>query len=250
MAKFAYENQKMERSVTTYGRDWDVATLRKHAQLGANWPCFYGAEVTGQRETYREHWDRFKDGWKYTCGLRQLEAPCVVYSLGSCGNMDFEAALMRVAPFCEMHIFDKDNFGLEEWFPDAAVRSRVHFHRMFIAAFDDTTKNPPRRSLESITRELGHSHLDVLKMDVEGAEFDLFGIGRAGHVPISIGQVQLELHMKGRTPQQVMGLVEHLEECGLRIFHKEVNARYNPECVELAFVQENWTPARKDFAGC
>lgn len=78
-----------------------------------------------------------------------------------------------------MHIFDKDNFGLEKWFPDEGVRKHVTFHRAFITAKGENAQaDPPLRTLGGIMKELGHTHIDILKMDVEGAEFDvLSGIG-------------------------------------------------------------------------
>ena len=43
-------------------------------------------EIIGDMDTFEKKGDKYTDGWKFTCGLRQLES-CVVYSLGSCGNM-------------------------------------------------------------------------------------------------------------------------------------------------------------------
>ena len=96
--------------------------------------------------------------------LRLLQEPCVIYSLGSFGNMAFEAALLAARPQCRIHIFDRDNFDLREWFPKASARSHVVFHRAFISGADDLKADPPRRTLRSIMAELGHSHIDVLKV--------------------------------------------------------------------------------------
>ena len=68
--------------------------------------------------------------------------------------MRFEALVAEANPSCEIHIFDNGAYGLSRWFPDAAVRQRVHFHHRFISRIDDPRANPPRQTLESIMREV------------------------------------------------------------------------------------------------
>ncbi len=180
--------------------------------------------------------------------------------------MAFEAAVLETLPGCEIHVFDKDSFGLEKWFPDPAVRAHVKFHRYFIAHTDDTNADPPMRSLSSIMAELGHKHLDILKVDIEvkrqtacarwcgvqtcicltrvrqGAELQVL----RGKLP-SIGQLQVEVHLSGVTDAKTVykELFATLEQCGLRLFHKEINARYDDSCVELSFIQKEWRPEKK-----
>ena len=208
---FTYENQKIERGKR-------ASTLV--AQFDANWPCMWGEAITGAMET-KARWGKYMDGWKFTCGLSLITEPCVVYSLGSSGNMAFEVGVLKAKPHCETHIFDKDSFGLEQWFPTEDARARVKFHRAFIAERDDLAMNPPHRSLASIMKELGHTHIDLLKMDIEGAEY-----GALSQSLPSIGQLQLEAHTKLQSASAYSKLFEHLEAHGLRLFHKEVNARY------------------------
>jgi len=237
LAEFTYRNQMMER------RHWFVNTLL--AKYEAEWPCFWGEEAVGDFATWQKHWDQLKDGWKFVCGLRHIADPCIVYSLGSSGNMAFEVGIMAAQPQCRVHIFDKGAFGLERWFPDEKVRSRVKFHRTYIASHDDLTVNPPQRTLRSIMAELGHKHVDILKADVEGAEFDMFSTPEL--VP-SVAQVLLEVHLVLSHPERDYDqLIRNLEKRNLRLFHKEVNARYDRNCIELAFIQRQWRPWRKNY---
>lgn len=109
MAEFAYENQKGERS-----EDKPLNSL--FSRYGANWPCFWGETAVGDLKTWQDNWNTYKDGWKvrttyfcnvvstlqpnivayktykskYVCGLSHITDPCIVYSLGSSGNMAFE----------------------------------------------------------------------------------------------------------------------------------------------------------------
>lgn len=48
------------------------------------------------------------------------------------------------------------------------------------------------KSIEDITNELGHKHIDVLKMDIEGAEYDV--IEDILNTKISITQILVEFH--------------------------------------------------------
>lgn len=88
MAEFAYENQKGERNE-------NAPISAKFAKFGANWPCFYGETAVGDLNTWKYKWAKYKDGWKYVCGLSYITEPCVVYSLGSSGNMAFEKNLLE-----------------------------------------------------------------------------------------------------------------------------------------------------------
>ncbi len=255
LAEFVYRNQaSTERGSTP---------SPLIARFEAEWPCMWGELATGTLRTFTDPKTApmFKDGWKvstcfpspfpvsaqrmpqFTCGLLFLTQPCVVYSLGSSGNMAFESNVMEIQPNCELHVFDRDSYGIDAWFPPE-VRSRVKFHRFFISDRDDVSAVPPRRSLSSIMRELGHTHLDILKMDIEGAEISIL----KGSLP-SIGQLQVEVHLNGlaTAATDYPAIFTTLERCGLRLFHKEANARYDTNCVELAFVQRDWRPERKNY---
>eukprot|EP00607_Mallomonas_marina_P002424 CAMPEP_0182428430 /NCGR_PEP_ID=MMETSP1167-20130531/23023_1 /TAXON_ID=2988 /ORGANISM="Mallomonas Sp, Strain CCMP3275" /LENGTH=274 /DNA_ID=CAMNT_0024611353 /DNA_START=102 /DNA_END=926 /DNA_ORIENTATION=+ len=239
IAAFTYDKQKLERS-----RVHKISSAL--SLFGANWPCLWGEEVTGAMDTWEKHGDKFEDGWKFTCGLRRIKSPCIVYSLGSCGNMAFEKALLQDNPSCEIYIFDKDNYGMEDWFPDPEARKHIHFQKAFISASpqNSNAKDVPVKTLESIMTEYGHKYIDVLKMDIEGEEWDILN----GPLPY-VGQLQVEVHLpKNHLQAQVKSLsrmFDNIEKHGLRLFHKEVNARYDMNCMEFAFIQEQWTPSRK-----
>jgi hypothetical protein len=88
MAEFAYHEQKGERNP-------NAPVSEDFARYGANWPCFWGEMAVGDLETWKTKWGYYKDGWKYVCGLELITEPCVVYSLGSSGNMAFEKDLLK-----------------------------------------------------------------------------------------------------------------------------------------------------------
>ena len=45
------------------------------------------------------------DGPKWTCGIQLLQQPCVIFSLGSNDNIDFEKAMYKWGR-CGIHVFD------------------------------------------------------------------------------------------------------------------------------------------------
>jgi hypothetical protein len=71
------------------------------------------------------------------------------------------------APHCEIHTFDKKMSSdlLQNWFTAEQLKTdKVHTHEMFISTKDDLSANPPNRTVSSIMAELGHTHIDILKV--------------------------------------------------------------------------------------
>ena len=254
IASYTYERQKVERK-----RRAGLSTSL--AVFGANWPCMWGEEVTGYIQESGGHEKKFGDGWKFTCGLRRIQPPCVIYSMGSRGNLVFELSVLDANPSCIIHIFDKDNYDVMKSLPRNSrskhknaykrAKNQIIFHNIFIGQFDNFSSVPPVHKIDTVMSQLGHTHLDVLKMDIEGTEWEVL------NEPLpSIGQLQVELHLYGNrtvnmTDDQkvsyIRALFDNVERHGLRLFHREVNARFNTNCVELAFIQEYWTPGNKSY---
>lgn len=71
----------------------------------------------------------------------------------------------------------------------------------------------------------GHNFIDILKVDIEGSEFDVLGAlldaykGR----PLPFGQLQIEIHLWGKNFESFLTWWERLEEAGLRPFWTEVS---------------------------
>lgn len=103
------------------------------------------------------------DGAKWVSGLADLRAPCVIYSLGSNGDFSFEAAVVRASP-CEVHTLDCTLAAAPNSLPE-----RVHFHALCLG--DEDAPAAKFRSLGSIMAQLGHTRVDLLKVDIEGFEY-------------------------------------------------------------------------------
>jgi hypothetical protein len=75
---------------------------------------------------------------------------------------------------------------------------------------------------------IGHTHIDILKIDIESWEFDtmttLVNPYIASGKPLPFGQLQLEIHVWDRTFADILAWWEKLEKAGLRPFWTEASA--------------------------
>ena len=79
--------------------------------------------------------------------------------------------------------------------------------------------------------ELGHNHIDLLKMDIEGAEYEVLDEILRHELPVR--QILVEFHHRfpgigiGRT----LDTVKRLRDAGYKLFH------VSPWCEEFAFLK-------------
>ncbi|KAK1235087.1 hypothetical protein PQX77_001696, partial [Marasmius sp. AFHP31] len=76
-----------------------------------------------------------------------------------------------------------------------------------------------------------HTHIDILKVDIESWEFDLLTTlvksYRNAGLPLPFGQLQLEIHAWHKSFKEFLEWWQMLEEAGLRPFWTEPNLVYN-----------------------
>jgi len=203
------------------------------------------------------------DGGKWVCGLEHIQKKkkCVIYSFGINGESSFEAALLEAAPGCEVWGYD---FSVSGWGPELMSYShRAHFEPWALGPIDNhgSNVNVQMWSLRKLMEHNGHDFIDILKVDIEGAEFaslstffdfyesqprpasatdspmDFTSSGTrhdfVGH-PLPIGQLQIELHPReseeiSREYSSFSGFLswwEKMERLGLRPFWTEPNLVY------------------------
>lgn len=184
------------------------------------------------------------DGGKWLCGVRRLKSPCVIYSLGSGGDSSFEESMLSLTP-CDVHTFDC-TIGLNTSHP------RHFYHKTCIGV------PPPGHSLAAffksyreVTEQLGHRHVDVLKVDIEGYEYQLFeNWSEAELLPL---QVSVELHFQCSTvpASPVRGIPEmmlffaHMSNLGYATVNREPNSGASC-CYEYTFIRVEF-PALHDY---
>jgi len=103
-------------------------------------------------------------------------------------------------------------------------------------------------TLESLMKMNGHTHIDILKIDIEGWEFEtmttLLNPYIASGEPLPFGQLQLEIHIWSKTFAEYLTWWESLEIAGLRPFWTEPNLIYQnynnkdhkPDLAEYSFL--------------
>eukprot|EP00440_Ansanella_granifera_P046697 gb/GFBE01050570.1/.p1 GENE.gb/GFBE01050570.1/~~gb/GFBE01050570.1/.p1 ORF type:complete len:421 (+),score=66.83 gb/GFBE01050570.1/:1-1263(+) len=222
-------------------------------------PCLWGEEFTTD-EPGSSH------GYS-TCGLRQLRplkwdvegrTPCVVYSFGCDGEYSFERSIAAIhGANCEIHIFDPLEPGvpIEDALADLDVKA--FFHQTSLLDFDGQALLKPwnhmgevsseTKTLTTIMEELGHSHIDVLKIDIEGHEHRVFSHLAEVGWPSMPGQVYLEVHkapgFHRYDEQYVDRLISTLERADLQLFKAERPPRWcQASCVQLSFIHRDWRP--------
>jgi FkbM family methyltransferase len=172
-----------------------------------------------------------------------LAPDSVVYSVGVGDNIAWELALMDRFGLT-VHAFDPTPASVA-WIAHRELPPRFRFHPLGLAGHDGTLHfAAPRRGspfnyrpmanslapgrnmteapvcrLTTLLRQLGHDHLDLLKMDIEGGEYAVLDDLLASSVPVRQLLVEFHHHLPGIGIARTEQAVRALEQAGYRIFH-------------------------------
>ena len=153
---------------------------------------------------------------------------CIIYSFGIFNESSFESEMIGRTPHCQIwgYDFSVNKFGADLDRPEA--KGRTHFTQVGIAGKSDTAKDPPFISIQDLMAINGHDHIDILKMDIEGFEFEAmrsfieYYQSRDEEVPLS--QFLVEIHLDETTSwDMVVAWWELLESAGFRPVWTEPN---------------------------
>lgn len=193
-----------------------------------------------------------RDGHKWVCDPHRLaqKKDCLVYSFGCNGNVDFEKAVLEVAPHCEIHIFDPGFYEMEV----ETSLPNAHYHQYGVKPSYETdpslhlNKDLPEgefKTFQEIVRELQHNKrtVDIFKMDIEGGEWTTFRdwVKGPGNMfswmgtDILLQQILIEVH---DAPIIANTFFAELHKAGYAMFHKEPNIQFaGGDCVEFGFIK-------------
>ena len=165
---------------------------------------------------------------------------CVVYSIGSNGDFNFELGMQKEVGegVCEFHIFDMGDYKSKV----PADLKRAHYHQWGLTVQDPNVDKPiPGQQfygLLDIIKLLGHEKLDVIdifKIDCEKCEWKTYQDWIGAGIPL-LHQIQVELH--NAPGQKAIDFFDTFERAGYLRFHKEANIQFSDgECIEYAFVK-------------
>ena len=172
-----------------------------------------------------------------------LNSDSVVYSVGIGKDITFDTDLIRRFG-CIVQAFDPTPLAME-WLRSQELPENFVVHPWGLAAHDGSavfalpvehavsftmsadmqskaTAECPVYRLSTIRDMLKHDHIDLLKLDIEGAEYEVLDDVVAEGSRIS--QLLIEFHHRWTgSPTQTERAISRIEECGLLLFH--VSAR-------------------------
>lgn len=182
-----------------------------------------------------------------------LSERSVIYSFGVGEDISFDLQLIERFGSV-VHAFDPTPRSIE-WIAKQSVPSNLHFHAFGVAPYDGVCKfsppfdqdhvsytvlkresarpavDLPVQKLATIMSDLGHDKIDLLKMDIEGAEYSVLADLLTSH--IRVDQLLVEFHH--RFPEvgvnKTKAAIKALNAAGYRIFS------VSPSGEELSFLQ-------------
>lgn len=195
-----------------------------------------------------EYWgdsDAKGDTGKQLCDLKGVSdhsesngKPCIVYSIGSNNQFDFESSVSKRTS-CEMHTFDCTSD------PPKPPINRLTFNKICFGPENTEIDGRVYRTMETIMSDRKHTHLDLLKMDIEGWEHSVLSqiITRSkvsnAYSKMLPHQISLETHYWHTSSLMSflhLGLFRQLWHAGYRFVSQENNEQC-PSCNE-------WTAVR------
>jgi FkbM family methyltransferase len=182
-------------------------------------------------------------GWWFS--PEQFQENSIVYSLGVGDEIDFDLSIIDKYGV-EVFAFDPTPNSVE-MLDASKLPGKFHFHPWAVTAEDGSLKFYPRLkkdgtksdvmftmipeeetkddaievpaySLSSISTRLGHDRIDVLKMDIEGAEYEVLqGLLKSQILP---KQLLVEFHHRFVEDglQRTYDIIDRLRNAGYRIF--------------------------------
>lgn len=182
-------------------------------------------------------------------GFPSRGSSCVVYSIGINHDFSFDEEAQRETG-CEVHSFDPSmgwgdrRRGDRSWFWNVGVSDKDE---------DRNSKGWRMRTLGSMMRGLNHTRIDVLKMDVEGYEWDSLSQAMKDGTLSRVDRLMVEIHFWSprhdiETHHRWRRVLSSLREHGLRLHSFRENPMSSSSetgfrnvmscCFELSFVRE------------
>jgi FkbM family methyltransferase len=222
------------------------AYLYRIKNILKNKETFYLPDIYRKKLTLGNHWA------DWTISLDDMKPDSIVYCFGVGQDISFDLALIQRFGL-NVYAFDPSPSAIE-WARKQITPERFHFYPFGLggkngkvefgftgtpnassATLLNTLSDKDERfiaeikTLRTIMLELGHSRIDLLKMDIEGAEYEV--IEDILKEKIHIQQLLIEFHHRFRNVgiKRTRTTVKALKSAGYRIFH------ISPSGEELSF---------------
>jgi len=186
------------------------------------------------------------DGAKWVCNPWHLKPKlCILYSIGVGYNLAFDLEIAKRFQ-CKIFAFDPDQFApgqIKKWSvpnmeykPWKIIGNQQSYQHRFL--------NRNEKSLDEVLRSMKHLRIDILKIDVEGAEFDILNdwLESVSFKMTKICHILLEMH--GFEVVKWTNLLRRLEKTGFLMYSSEINllaigVKHDKFAVEYSFIHKN-----------
>lgn len=190
------------------------------------------------------------DGWCVASGI--LSQNSIVYSIGVGQDVLFDLSLIDHYGLT-IYAYDPTPESIE-WIKKQDLPGRFLFFEKGLAHYDgsahfflskkkcytmkkkaeksDTTFEVPVNRLETLCKENNHSHIDLLKIDIEGTEYEVIEDIMASS--ITIDQILVEFHhrFKDISNRETKKAIARMNQLGYHIFFVSLKGR------EYSFINE------------
>jgi FkbM family methyltransferase len=198
--------------------------------------CYIKQDLTLPTKTFGNN------GFSWTLVPELLNESSVVYSFGVGNDISFDLALINHVDVC-IYAFDPTP-EVKEWVSNKNLPKQFLFNSVGLADYDGKAKfyppiNPGHisasmlerketknlaykvdvRSLKSILDELGHKQIDLLKMDIEGAEYAVINSMKKANILPKKLLVEFHHQFKNVGVKKTISAVKKLHEMGYQVFH-------------------------------
>jgi FkbM family methyltransferase len=202
-------------------------------------------------------------GW--SLAMEAVDPRQPVYSFGVGDRIDWDLELIRRCG-ATVHAFDPTP-GSVAWVARQQLPPQFVFHDLGISNFDgELDFHPPRRAgnthysqerrlklfdprppvkgrvrrLATIMRELGHTRLGVLKLDVEGSEFDAIPDLIDSSIEVDQLLVEIHYHFRSRSFAHGLRLIQSLRAAGFECVF------VSPRGLEFTFVRKGLAAKKRE----
>ena len=171
-----------------------------------------------------------------------IDSESIIYSVGVGSNIDFDLKLIDSLGVT-IHAFDSTPRSIE-WVKKQNLPNKFIFHPVGLAAENgfmnfyppakststhfspvdryrntDNEIKAPVKNIDTIASELGHKKIDLLKMDIEGVEYEV--IKALPDSEVIINQILIEFHhmYKDISISQTVEAINTLKNLGFELFN-------------------------------
>ncbi|MGA2263161.1 MAG: FkbM family methyltransferase [Acidobacteriota bacterium] len=195
------------------------------------------------------------DGGKWVCDPQTLPDKSVVYSFGVGDDISFDMDMAGMFG-CEVYMFDPSPSVVTNFSNFKSGRScgRGHIYFQPVGLGPVSSEEQKQwnlviegkpcavKSLADIARSLNHTHVDILKIDIEGGEFAALKQMLLSRTLLSlqVKQLMVEFHLwNDDSFADFVRVIESLKKQGYLLFRKEFNPYAADKCAEYAFIKRN-----------